>query len=241
MNQINKIEERLNCKFGLFSLAAFEIEFYLEPAPIRDSQKENQILAAIYLKLNQYGVEIEKLDKESADGQYEISLKPKSPDLAVNDLIELKKSLAEAAKPLNLNLIIHPKPFENLPGCGLHVHISLHDREGKSVLMRDEDKNECEIMLHAIGGLCHNMIQDFAIFAPSEGSLKRFSSSRNKINEDENPIAAYNNAPVNVSWGGNNRTTAIRIPTSTIDETKRHIEHRVASGDDDSEKDMEKI
>lgn len=33
--------------------------------------------------------------------------------------------------------------------------------------------------------------------------------------------------------GGNNRTTAIRIPTSTIDSQTRHIEHRIPGADSD--------
>jgi glutamine synthetase len=241
VKKLKQIEERLSDELGLFAFVAGEIEFYLEPHPFRDSKKENEILAAILLKLKQESLEIEKLEKEVAEGQYEISLTPKPPHIAADEISRLKNSVAEAANALNMQAIFHPKPYDDKPGCGLHIHVGLHDKDGNSVLIRDEEKNESEIMLHAIGGLCANMLKDFEVFAPNEESYKRFSAELNKVHEDENPMVAHNNAPVNVSWGGNNRTTAIRIPASSVDETKRHIEHRVAGVDANPEAVIEKI
>ncbi len=58
-----------------------------------------------------------------------------------------------------------------------------------------------------------------AIFAPSPESYARF--------------VAGSNAPLTVSWGANNRTTAIRLPDSAHD--NKRIEHRVAGADADPE------
>ena len=213
---------------------AGEIEFYLTNA-LSDSQ-ENDFLAKLLLNLTQQNITIWNIQKEVAPNQYEVSLQPADPETAIKNTNLLKKIIGETAKEFNSAALFEAKPFEHLPGCGLHIHIGVYDEHGKPVLGRlgkfgDRD-GESEIMLHAIGGLCATMLKNFTSFAPAESSYKRFTASRNPAAGD-NPLQAYNNAPVNVSWGGNNRTTAIRIPVSTIDEDSRHIEHRVAGADAD--------
>ncbi len=133
--------------------------------------------------------------------------------------------------------LFHAKPYENLPGCGLHIHIGIDDMNGNSVMQRPGERGsrgeESEIMQYAIGGLCATMLKNFIHFAPTEESYLRFCAKRNELENVQNPLATHNNAPINVSWGGNNRTTAIRIPVSSYDESTRHIEHRVSGSDAD--------
>jgi glutamine synthetase len=100
----------------------------------------------------------------------------------------------------------------------------LHDKQGNNLFAKKGDEDETAIMRYAIAGLLSNMLQDFHIFAPNPESYARFSAA--PLRE-----GVYNNAPINVSWGGNNRTTAIRIPASTAYPNNRHIEHRVSGAD----------
>ncbi len=81
-------------------------------------------------------------------------------------------------------------------------------------------------MQHAIAGLLATLPEAMPCFAPSDASYKRYATQYAHSK-------AHYNAPATISWGGNNRTVAIRIPTSTHTPEMRHIEHRVAGADAD--------
>ncbi|MDX1949379.1 MAG: hypothetical protein SFT90_02625 [Rickettsiales bacterium] len=217
-------------EFELNALIACEIEFYLEPCPTRNSDQEKDFLAKLLLEFSKTNIKIHRLDKEVTEGQFEISLTPQKPNIAINEINWTKEFISKTAKDEGYQAIFEAKPLQDLPGSGLHIHISLVDNSGISALKRIDEKTESETMLYAIGGLCDTMLKNFIYFAPNENSYLRFTSDRNN-HKQANPMVSHNNAPVNVSWGGNNRTTAIRIPASTIDENSRHIEHRVAGAD----------
>ncbi len=223
-------EELIYNEFSLNCKIACEIEFYLEPAPKRNSTSETEFLSKLLLEFSKTNIKIHRLDKEVTEGQFEISLTPQKPVIAINEINWAKEFITKTAKNEGYNAIFDAKPYQDLPGSGLHIHISLIDDSGNSALKRINENTESEIMLNAIGGLCFSMLKNFIYFAPFEESYFRFTSIRNN-HKQANPMVAHNNAPVNVSWGGNNRTTAIRIPASTIDENSRHIEHRVAGAD----------
>jgi glutamine synthetase len=238
LSKIVEITNKLSQEFGIYPKIAAEVEFYL----IGNEAKHNDILALCIFGLNQAQIFTDNLNKETGSNQYEICIKPYNniPQL-VNDVEKLKEIISKAAKSSGAEANFAAKPFKNMPGSGLHFHISLHDKSGKNLLCRVNDKqNESEIMLHSIGGLCATMLENFIYFAPHEESYERFTYSLNPADES-NPMQAHNNAPTNVSWGGNNRTTAIRIPVSTINEEFRRIEHRVAGADANAAEVIEKI
>ncbi len=220
-------------EFGLKVKVAGEIEFYLT-SQLSDPD-EDEFLSTLFSDLAKNKIKIWNIQKEVAPNQYEVALQPTEPKQSIKEIEQLKNIISKTAKIFKTEAIFKAKPFENLPGCGLHIHIGVKDTNENSVLERvgafANRESESEVMLNIIGGLCSTMLKNFIYFAPNEESYKRFSAQRNDIANEENKLATYNNAPVNVSWGGNNRTTAIRIPVSTYDETTRHIEHRVAGAD----------
>jgi len=63
------------------------------------------------------------------------------------------------------------KPFADLAGSGLHVHVSLLDREGRNAFSGDVvdpriGRAISPLMRHAIAGLVDTMAEGMAIFAP---------------------------------------------------------------------------
>ncbi len=239
-----KAEQSILTDFKAKVKIAFEIEFYID-SKFEKRPDENGFLANILLGLTRLEIPTLSIDREVAECQYEVALAPDTIENSLQYLEHLKNIITRAADKYGKNPIFDAKPFENLPGSGLHVHISLHDElSDKNLLMRlgAEKEEESDCMIHSVGGLCFTMLKNFTAFAPNENSYKRYSSLINSIDSDNQAeIEAYNNAPVNVSWGGNNRTTAIRIPASSLDENTRHIEHRVAGVDADPELVVEKI
>ena len=229
--------QKILSEFNLNIKIAGEIEFYIEPS-MPDEKTENEFQEKILAALVKENIQVWNMQKEVAPNQYEIALQPTTPDIAAKQINKLKELIAkvlESSFAFQYTPIFKAKPYATLPGCGLHIHIGITDLNDNSAIERQgprgNKEGETEIMLHAIGGLCSTMLKNFTSFAPTQKSYLRFSAQRNELKDVENPLATYNNAPVNVSWGGNNRTTAIRIPASSYDESNRHIEHRVAGAD----------
>lgn len=235
-------EQKILDEFQLVIKIAGEIEFYIAPA--LNEEQEDKFLKSLFLRLTNGILETEQslqlwnVQKEVAPSQYEVALQPSSASDASKNIDILKNIIAEVLyKEISPEhkALFAAKPFENLPGCGLHIHIGIYDEHGNSALNRKGEflnrEGESDIMIHAIGGLCHTMLKNFIYFAPKPESYLRFCADKNTIENSENHMIAHNNAPINVSWGGNNRTTAIRIPPSTENENNRHIEHRVAGAD----------
>lgn len=221
-------------------MIAGEVEFYIDPAPARNSQSETDLLAKILLEFSKNNVKLHRFDKEAMEGQYEFSLNPKPSLIAVNEINQAKEIISSVAMADNYRVLFEAKPYPNLPGCGMHIHISLLNENGINLLKKIGENMESTTMKYAVGGLCATMLKNFTAFAPNENSYLRFTAQRNSL-QHITPVAAHNNAPVNISWGGNNRSAAIRIPPSTMDETQRHIEHRVSGADADPVEVVRKI
>lgn len=230
------LDKQISSEFGLHVRLAGEIEFYLI-TPVSDEDAD-AFLEQLEANITKAGLRYWNIQREVSPDQFEVALQPAYPENALSELKKLKRIISDTALKMDNEATFDAKPFDNLPGSGLHIHIGVNDTEGNSALGRPGDfgnrNEESPVMLAIIGGLCETMLKNFITFAPTEASYKRFASPKNKLDDDKtNPLAAYNNVPVNVSWGGNNRTTALRIPMSTYDETNRHIEHRVAGADAD--------
>lgn len=227
ISTLKKVTDRLTKNTGLVPFVATEIEFYLEnDAP--------HITAAMfpdcYKRFGSAGILTHKIEKETAKGQYEISLVHlPDPLVAAHNTVTVIDIIKTAAEEYASKALFAPKPYKDMPGSGMHIHVSLYDSEGDNVFQKDDttNPNESDAMCHAIAGLCLTMNEAMVFFAPNEESYDRYTAEFNKQGDK------YNHAPVNISWGGNNRTVAIRIPTSTLYPEKRHIEHRVSGPDAD--------
>ena len=108
--------------------------------------------------------------------------------------------------------------FDSGYGNSLHIHISLLDKEGKNIFVKNGEE-ESKFMKYAIGGLLEKMPEYMQVFAPYENCYERLKKGKD--------------APSTVSWGGNNRTVALRLPAATTEPENRRIEHRVAAADSD--------
>lgn len=217
-----EIEKLIIDELGLKPQVAFEIEFYLS-----GENKDKELLALFLAAAKKNAIDINRLEKESGDRQYEVSSNPDDAAAALENLNKIKTLLVECGKKMGVEVLFLAKPYENQPGCGLHINLSLLDKNGRNVFVKSGE-SEPEELLFSIGGLIKTMLEEFIFFAPNRESYKRFTCKKN-VEAAEGK--QYNNAPVNVSWGGNNRTTAIRIPESTLFPETRHIEHRVCGSD----------
>lgn len=150
------------------------------------------------------------LKQEEGQGQIELVFDICAPDQLITSITKIKHTLLQYA-----DISFEANPLGGEPSSGLHIHISLWQNDMNLFAKPQDGQEESQVMRYAIGGLLHRMKQDMLHFAPTESCYKRYVPGK------------Y--TPSTVSWGGNNRTVAIRVPTSTTDPSSRHIEHRVAS------------
>ncbi|MBT8132167.1 MAG: glutamine synthetase family protein [Gammaproteobacteria bacterium] len=148
---------------------------------------------------------------EYAPGQFEINLQHKSdPVSACDDALYLKRIIRIAARKHGMNATFMAKPVADQVGSGMHIHASLLDEHGDNVFA----KNPASLS-HAIGGLQATMADAMVLFAPHANSFRRYQEN------------LY--VPMAPTWGYNNRSVALRIPSGSDD--ARRIEHRVAGAD----------
>ena len=154
---------------------------------------------------------------EFAPGQFEVNLHHvDDPVLACDHAVLLKRAVKAAARAHQLAASFMAKPFAGYAGCGLHIHTSLLDAEGRNVFAgTSKDGPFSDTLRHAIGGMAAAMAESLAIFAPNANSYRRFGPG------------TYTSLTPN--WGPNHRDTALRIPLSSAKNTR--VEHRVAGAD----------
>ncbi len=157
---------------------------------------------------------------EFSPGQFEINLHHvDDPVLACDHALLLKRAVKAVARRHEFAACFMAKPFEALAGSGLHVHLSLYDKDGKNFFSQDKGRMTSPPfsarLRHAIGGLKKTMAEATAIFAPNANSYRRLRPEMF--------------APVEPNWGANHRNVALRIPVS--DAKNLRFEHRTSGAD----------
>ena len=148
---------------------------------------------------------------EYAPDQFEVNLGHlPDPVRAADHAFLLKRAVRAAARAEGLLATFMAKPAPGQSGSGLHVHVSLLTADGDNLFARDE-----QALHHAVAGLQATMAESMLLWAPNANGYRRLR-----------PLSYAPNAP---TWGHNNRTVALRIPTG--DAAARRIEHRVAGAD----------
>jgi len=148
---------------------------------------------------------------EYAPGQLEVNLGHVDAPLSAADHgFLLKRAVKAAARAEGLLATFMAKPLAGQSSSGLHVHVSLLDRDGANRFARDE-----RALGHAIAGLQATMAEAMLLFAPNANSFRR--------------LRPLSYAPTAPTWGHNNRTVALRVPAGAP--SARRIEHRVAGAD----------
>lgn len=157
---------------------------------------------------------------EFAPGQFEINLQHVAdPVLACDHAVLLKRAVKAVARQHGFVACFMAKPFEESAGSGLHIHLSLVDREGRNYFSGGKESAATPPFSarfrHAVGGLAQTMAEATAIFAPNANSYRRLRPDMF--------------APVEPNWGANHRNVSLRVPVSNA--ANLRIEHRTSGAD----------
>lgn len=182
---------------------------------LEEMAEASPFLRELWAAADAIGVPLEGAISEYAPGQLELTLKHHADALrAADDAVLYKRAAKGVALRHGCEVTFMAKPFAELAGSGMHMHVSVSDKAGKNIFASDKPEGE-PVLAHAIGGMKTLLADSMAIFAPNANSYRRFKAN------------SY--APVGVSWGVNNRTVSFRVPAGGP--ATRHIEHRVAGAD----------
>jgi glutamine synthetase len=226
---------------GLTPVVAVELEFYLldreltaqglpqPPASPLTGRREHRtqinsmidldacskVLAGIDSACGVQQVPATSALAEYGPGQFEVNLAHGADALAACDqAVRFKRIVKCVARHHGMDATFLAKPYADMAGSGLHIHVSLNDPNGRNIFA-DAAPLGSAPMRHAAAGLLASMAEGMAIFAPLANSWRRFRPE------------AY--VPLTADWSVNNRGAALRVPVS--DAANRRLEHRVAGAD----------
>lgn len=158
---------------------------YMDVAPY---DKSENIRREICLTLKEMGIYPESSHHEEGPGQNEIDFRYSDAISAADNALTFRKIVQDIAIHNGLWASFSPKPFDDKPGNGFHINMSVKSKNG-----------EKDILEPMIAGVLKN-VRDMTIFLnQKDESFKRLGNHK---------------APKYISWSSENRSQLIRIPAA---------------------------
>lgn len=166
---------------------------------------------------HRFEIPLEGLHTETGPGVYEAAIQYSEILLAADRAVLFKTSVKEIAYKHGLMATFMAKWSETLPGNGGHVHQSLWDKNLENNLFYEQKGKwqMSKVMEQYIAGQLHCLPHMLPMFAPTINSYKRLVEG------------AW--APTTLTWGRDNRTTALRVLSGGKKSTR--LETRVIGSD----------
>ncbi|EED35199.1 putative glutamine synthetase [Luminiphilus syltensis NOR5-1B] len=158
---------------------------------------------------------LDTLIHENGAAQMEVNFNHGDPLSLADQVFAFKRTVRETALQHDMYATFMARPMQKEPGSALHLHQSVIDiATGKNIFCSEAGKPTAA-MMHFIGGLQRYTPELISFYAPNVNSYRR--------------LAPDISAPINLSWGFDNRTTAFRVPNS--DAANLRIENRFPGAD----------
>ncbi|WP_256012783.1 glutamine synthetase family protein [Desertivirga xinjiangensis] len=171
----------------------------------------------LFNRLADFNIGLEGLHTETGPGVYEAAITHDEVLKAADKAILLKTAVKEIAYKHGILASFMAKWNEELPGCSGHVHQSLWNKEQSANLFYDPHQPDkmSELMKHYLAGQLYCLPHILPMYAPTINSYKRLVEG------------AW--APTTVTWGIENRTTALRVINTSHQYTR--LETRIPGSD----------
>ena len=153
------------------------------------------------LTLEKMGIPVEYSHHEMGPSQHEIDLRFTDAISMADAVMTYKLVVKEIAMKHGVYASFMPKPDEDIPGSGMHVHQSLSDFDGRNVFFDANDPRGyglSQVAKHYLAGILK--------YAPE------FTLVTNQYVNSYKRMIAGGEAPTYVSWAKHNRSTLVRIP-----------------------------
>lgn len=161
--------------------------------------KQTDFFMQIANDLPQMGVDIESIETEYAPGQFEITYMPAFGLQSADNAFTYKNGIKEIAQGHGFLATFTTKPFPDHVGASAHFNHSLWDVDCTKNIMYDAKSPNglSKVAEHWIAGILYHAPAITVLMSPTVSCLTR--------------IRDHSFAPGHVTWGFDNRTTALRV------------------------------
>ena len=207
---LQKACQQLKDECGVEMMIGTEVEFYLfkldergEPTSetfdkagymdIAPEDHGENIRREICFTLEQMGITPEASHHEEGPGQNEIDFHYSDALTAADNVATFKWIVNTKAASNGLYADFSPKPIAGQAGNGMHINISYRPANGKT------EKDAEDLLPYILGGILKHIAEITYYLNPVDNSYNRLGACK---------------APEYISWGKENRSTLIRVPSS---------------------------
>jgi glutamine synthetase len=161
--------------------------------------------------MNELGWSVYSFDHEDGVGQFELDFQFADALTMSDRFVFLRVMTNQFARRHGCYASFMPKPFADKAGSGAHFNMSLADcNTGQNLFAPQGDKDLFGLGLSELGyqftaGVMAHLPAILALSAPTINSYKRLIM--------KGSTSGYTWAPCFTSWGGNNRSNTIRVPS----------------------------
>lgn len=161
--------------------------------------------------MNSLGWDVHSFDHEDANSQFEFDFSY-IDSMTMADRFVLWRMMAKViARKHGFEATFMPKPYGDRTGNGGHFNMSMSDVDtGRNLFDASDDPRGCGVSKLAyqfIAGVLKHAPSICAVTCPTVNSYKRLIKSGS--------MTGYTWAPVYISYGDNNRTHMLRVPTGS--------------------------
>jgi glutamine synthetase len=169
----------------------------------------------VYDYCDRQDIDIDTLSHEAGAAQMEINFNHGDALALADQVFLFKRTVRQTALRHKVYATFMAKPMQNEPGSSMHIHQSVHDKHTGANLFATSEDVDTPLFLAHIAGLQKYLPAAMPLLAPNVNSYRR--------------LLRHSDAPINVQWGRDNRTTGLRVPVSSP--AARRVENRVAGAD----------
>lgn len=170
----------------------------------------DQWLADTVDAMNELGWGVYSFDHEDGVGQFELDFQYSDALSMADRFVFLRVMINEYARKNGCFASFMPKPFADKAGSGAHFNMSASDTQTGKNLFQAQGEDSLGYGLtpmgyHFVAGVMQHLPAILALSAPTVNSYKRLIM--------KGSTSGYTWAPCFTSWGGNNRSNTLRVPS----------------------------
>ncbi len=197
-------------ELGYEPVIGSELEFFLLDAETRqpegsrvpcyslfEESRLEPVVADIRNHLGAAGIQLEASNAEYAPGQFEVNIRHCGAMEAADTTMVFRYAVKQIAASHGLVATFMAKPFSDLSGNGLHIHQSLW-ADDENAFATEAGDEIAEAGRQYVAGLMEHIGPLTLLGSRTPNAFKR--------------RVDLSFAPVNATWGADNRTVAIRVP-----------------------------
>lgn len=200
------------CEFYLFHLdeegeptdRPLDRAGYFDIAPL---DRGENLRRDVCLALEEMGFTPEASHHEQGPGQNEIDFRYSAAVRAADNVVTFKAAVKAIAAQHGLHASFMPKPLPDAPGSGMHINMSLYNRDDRNLFLGDADGFLPEAR-RFIAGILARTAELSAFLNPTANSYARLGSFE---------------APRYLTWSHQNRSQLVRIPAAEGDFSRMEL------------------